>query len=243
MSLRILIVDDSATNRLLFTTIATRMGHSAESVASAREAMSRHAENAYDLMFIDLHMPQMDGFSLARHLRQMYPRAIPLYAVSGFIDAEIETRAMDAGFNGCFTKPLDRDKVNLCIAQNGLTHPPSAEIDKTAADIPDRLLATYAHELRARAAACEKHWEAGDMPALRREAHTLRALADMLKTADVALAAAEVEKIQRSLLSATGADAESTPQNEARARLEYLVTTCLDAAVSIETRAAAPHRG
>lgn len=245
MSLRILIVDDSATNRLLFTTIAVRMGHSAEAVASGREALSCHAEKAYDIVFIDLQMPQMDGFSLAQHMRQLYPhhpRTIPLYAVSGFIDAETEKRAMAAGFHGCFTKPLDREKISICIAEHGLdgktdTAPQSA--GNVPPDIPARLLDTYARELRTRAAACENHWEMGDIPALRREAHTLRALADMLKTADVAEAAAGVEKIQRSLFAETGADTENTPRSEAHARVKNLASACLQAAASIETRAAA----
>jgi|GEM_PF-1404663 len=238
MPLRFLIADDSATNRKLFTMVAERMGHHADAAASGREAIDFFDAHIYDIGFFDLTMPQMDGFALARHIGQHHPRRIPLYAVSGFIDADVELRALGAGYRRCFEKPLDRDKILQAIGESGLATetPPSPAQDM--ADIPLRLLPVYAEELRARAAACQRYWLNRDTAALRREAHTLRALADMLKTAAVAEAASRVEHIH---IPPAAPAAVSPPPTEQEKDFHALYTACLQAAASIE-RAAARYR-
>lgn len=226
--LRILITDDSATNRKLFTLVAERMGIHADAAASGREALALFQAQSYDMAFFDLNMPQMDGFALARSIQQHNPRRIPLYAVSGFMDAETEIRALGAGYCGCFPKPLDREKILRAAAESGLSLEPAPQDMPAATDIPLRLLPVYAEELRARAAACQRYWQAQDTAALRREAHTLRALADMLKTENVAQAAARIEHIQG------GAD---TPEHPHDKNLRALYAACLHAAAAIEKAA------
>ncbi|MDP2206503.1 MAG: response regulator [Alphaproteobacteria bacterium] len=242
MPLNVLIADDSATNRSLFTLTLTRMGHHADAAASGREAIDLFAAHEYDLAFIDLQMPQMSGFALAEYLSPRNARHTPLYAISGFIDAETEARALAAGFCGCFIKPLDREKILRAAEDSGLRDKSAAMPDAagTVNDIPARLLSVYARELRTRAAACEKHWQAGDLQALQREAHTIRALAEMLKTADVADAAAQVENLQRanhSIFSGSlsGSLAPHLPA-AAGLHLRALCQACARTAASIERR-------
>ncbi|MFN7112813.1 MAG: response regulator [Alphaproteobacteria bacterium] len=239
MPLNILIADDSATNRSLFTLTIARMGHHATAAASGREAIELFSTHEYDLVFIDLQMPQMNGFAVAEQLCPRNTRHIPLYAISGFIDTETERRALAAGFCGCFIKPLDREKILSAAEESGLHGKAAALADITdiPQDIPARLLAVYARELRTRAAACEKLWLAGDLHALRREAHTIRALAEMLKTADVAAAAAEVENLQ----SAQSAGLPAHLPASAGLHLRALCHACTITAASIERRTA-PHR-
>lgn len=241
MPLHILIADDSATNRLLFSMTAARMGHSADAVASGREATTLFSLHEYDLVFIDLQMPQISGLTTAQQLQLHNPRHIPLYAISGYIDKETELRALSAGFRGCFVKPLDREKIMQAALESGLGDKlPAAAPQETAHGVPARLLTTYAQELRTRAAACERYWQDGDIPALRREAHTLRALANMLKTADVAAAAAQVEETpdvpRGMLLSLLHAATQRETQERDEERLRALCRACLYAAASIERR-------
>lgn len=242
MPLHILIADDSATNRQLFSLVAARMGHRADTAASGREALALFAQHAYDLVFLDLAMPVMDGYTLARQMQIRNPHRIPLYAISGYVDEAVELRALAAGFQACLQKPLDRAKIFAAAETLGagsaenMPRPPGAESES---DIVPRLLPVYAQELRARAAACERYWKSGDMPALRREAHTLRALADMLNTAAVAAAASEVEKMQSANIAPDlGQDAADAGESAGR-KLRRLCAVCLRAAASIE-RAAIP---
>jgi CheY-like chemotaxis protein len=238
MPLNILITDDSATNRTLFTLTIKRMGHHADAAASGREAIDLFTAHEYDIVFIDLQMPQMNGFALAEYLSTRNPRRTPLYAISGFIDAETEGRALAAGFCGCFIKPLEREKILRSILCSGLADKAAAasEVDAAVQDIPARLLAVYARELRTRAAACETLWHAGDFAALRREAHTLRALAEMLKTNNVADAAAQVENIRRETDTVDSGNALPHLAAAAALHLRTLCEACTRTAASIERR-------
>jgi CheY-like chemotaxis protein len=252
MPLHILIADDSATNRVLFETVVTRMGHRADMAASGAEAIAFLEKHAYDIAFVDLQMPQLDGYALAKKIRQNGPHRTPLYAISGYIGPEIEERALAAGFSGCLAKPLDREKILRIAAGCGLDEkllslPSAADaardvLPPAAHDIPKRLLGTYARELRARAAACERHWQQGNLAGLQQEAHTLRALADMLKTAEVSRAAARVEHMpppDSSLLDFCRAPHGKRPSLQASC-VRALHRACLYAAAAIEKRAPGP---
>lgn len=185
MPLHILIADDSATNRMLFSATVTRMGHQADVVATGREAIDLFAQNSYDLVFLDINMPGIDGITTAKEIHALNKRHTPVYAVSGWIDADTEEQITAAAIRDCLIKPLDREKLTGVITACGLENQAAAAPQVQPPDIPKKLLAVYADELRARADACERHYAAADIDGVMREAHTLRALADMLRTPDV----------------------------------------------------------
>ena len=76
-------------------------------VAEGGEAALQHAPVFHpDAMFIDLSMPEVDGLTVARQLRQQAEFAeIPLVAVSGYVDAEHRREATAAGFTEFLAKP------------------------------------------------------------------------------------------------------------------------------------------
>lgn len=192
MPLKILIADDSATNRLLFSTVMTRLGHAADTAATGREAIALFREMRYDLVFLDLNMPGMDGMHTAAEMQRHNPRAIPIYAISGYADENTQAALQAAGMRRCIQKPLDREKIDAALKECRLRSDPPAP---TAASglVPSKLLSTYAQELRSRAAACLQFADEKNVPALMREAHTVRALGQMLKTPDIETTAAALE--------------------------------------------------
>jgi CheY-like chemotaxis protein len=190
MPLHILIADDSSTNRLLFTTAVTRLGHTADAAANGDEALEMFASTAYDLIFLDLNMPIMDGIRTALALQQKNPRRIPVYAISGYCSAADEKKFASAGIRRCIIKPLDRQRINDVIAECGLT---VTTQPATGDGVPKKLMDVYARELRSRADAALRMFRQEDARAVLREAHTLRALAQMLKSHHVENAAAAVE--------------------------------------------------
>lgn len=228
MALRILIADDSATNRLLFSATIARMGHQADVVATGSEAIDLFMQNRYDLVFLDINMPVMGGIATAREMHDNNRTHTPVYAISGWINADLEDQMLLAGVRDCLVKPLDRDKLETVIHVCGLGNQAPAP-HATPQDIPQKLLAIYARELRSRADACTRYTATGDLSALLREAHTLRALADMLKTPEVERTAGVVEKAAHALLRAD--------PPEARMRVAEtiaLVRACHTAARAIE---------
>lgn len=193
MTLRILIADDSATNRLLFSTVMTRLGHHADTAATGREALALFRDNRYDLVFLDLNMPVMDGFDTGAQIRQKNLRNIPVYAISGLAE-DVSQISLDAtGIRRCIQKPLDREKLDSVLAECGLAT--EATPQTTPYSIPQKLLSTYAQELRSRsrASACLRFADDQNIPALAREAHTVRALGQMLKTTEIETTAALLE--------------------------------------------------
>lgn len=191
MNVKILIADDSATNRLLLSATISRLGHKADIVASGVEALHNFQREDYDLVFLDLNMPLMDGIVTAREIQKINKRGTPVYALTGGPTPEQESRLAETGIKRCIIKPLDREKIQRVFHESGLgTLPSPAHLPD---HLPDRLLHVYAAELRARGKACADFAQQGDIPSLMHETHTLRALAAMLQTHYIEEAASELE--------------------------------------------------
>ncbi len=108
---RILIVDDQQLNQLLLTRILEKLGHAADVAASGFEAIEMIAHRPYDLVFMDVQMPALDGRQTARHIRAQHPHAIRIVGVSA--DASTETRqaCIQAGMNDYLPKPFTIEQI------------------------------------------------------------------------------------------------------------------------------------
>ncbi len=142
--LRVLCVDDNATNRALVREELNAFGFSvseAESAAEALELLSR-AEDArpFALAVIDLHMPEMDGMELARRIRaRKQGSALPILMLSSWTQRGHKSEALSAGINRVLTKPVRREHlrtaaVALCGPQ--LDEPRAPLASKPLAALP-----------------------------------------------------------------------------------------------------------
>lgn len=187
MALKILIAEDSETNRMLFNMLLSRLGHDVDIVSNGEEAVRRFDMTRHDLVFLDLNMPVMDGFQTARQIAKKNANHVPVYAISGFAGGDVDKKLYDAGIRRCLIKPLDKDKLDGVIVECGLgrkAYTRDEHSEKIIPDdqhIPEKLLHTYARELRTRADACQRYSEQADLAGLKRETHTILALAQMLK--------------------------------------------------------------
>ncbi len=108
--LRLLVVDDNALNRRIASLILTRAGHEAVDAASGGEALSLLAEGRFDLVLMDVQMPEMDGLETTRRIRAIPDgtRAnVPIVALTANALKGDQERCRRAGMNGYVTKPLD----------------------------------------------------------------------------------------------------------------------------------------
>lgn len=107
--MRILVVDDVATNRLLANRLLARMGYNAENAATGEEAVRMASESPFDLILMDVLMPGIDGCEATRRIRLNTPvsavRPVVL-GVSADIMEDNRTRCVQAGMNGFLTKPI-----------------------------------------------------------------------------------------------------------------------------------------
>lgn len=103
---RLLLVDDNNTNRRIFKLQTEKWGMNVVDTAYPREALQKiEGGEMYDLIVLDMFMPEMDGAMLAREIRKHYPQ-IPIILFSSFGQHELE---FDPGiFNAYLAKPLKR---------------------------------------------------------------------------------------------------------------------------------------
>ena len=118
-SLRILQVEDNATNRTVVEKIVTRAGHDVVSVENGLEALAAVEEGGYDIIIMDRHMPQMDGNEATVRIRKLdgIERSLPIIGLTaGATKAEIDF-CLEAGMNVVLTKPLNSNELLAVLAR------------------------------------------------------------------------------------------------------------------------------
>jgi CheY-like chemotaxis protein len=115
---RILLAEDNATNRLITGRMLERLGHTVTTVADGSAALAGVACGGYDLVLMDVMMPEMDGLAATRAIRALpgAAGAIPIIGLSGSVAAEDEAEARAAGMTGFAAKPITRATLRDVIA-------------------------------------------------------------------------------------------------------------------------------
>jgi CheY-like chemotaxis protein len=110
--MRVLYVDDDRVNSLLFGEVCRMAcGVVVETAGSRAEALEALARSGADLLVLDLHLPDGDGFSLLPQLWECAGRRLPAYLCSADDSDEITAQARSSGFEACWSKPLDVPRV------------------------------------------------------------------------------------------------------------------------------------
>jgi CheY-like chemotaxis protein len=104
---RILVVDDRRDQLRMLEALLTRLGHDVHTASSGAEALKLAIDLHPDVVFSDIGMPDIDGYTIARQLRNdpLLHDAF-LVAVTGYGQPEDERRAYEAGFDRHFRKPI-----------------------------------------------------------------------------------------------------------------------------------------
>jgi CheY-like chemotaxis protein len=112
-ALSVLIADDNALNQNLLRRLVAKLGHKVDVVANGREAVAAVAQGPYDLVLMDVLMPEMDGLEAAEAICRRWPRGtrprlIALTALAGPGDQE---RCLKAGFDDYMSKPVHLEEL------------------------------------------------------------------------------------------------------------------------------------
>lgn len=120
---RVLVVDDNKDAADMLSMWLEMEGYPVESATSGRAALDRAEAQPPDVVLLDLGMPEMDGYELARRLRAM-PRlqTVRVVAVSGYGEEEYRRRAREAGIVEHLVKPVDIDTLIGAIEARGPAH-------------------------------------------------------------------------------------------------------------------------
>ena len=111
---RILVIDDDQIIRLLFKETLEELGHIVVTASTGAEGLDYVKRLDFDLIFLDLKMPQMDGAEIFREIRNLKPR-IPVTIVTGYPDSEMMAKALEQGPFGVMNKPFNDSDIDAAV--------------------------------------------------------------------------------------------------------------------------------
>ncbi len=121
-SLRVLMAEDSPVSAEMNGRILTRLGHCLEKVTDGKEALERLTRQHFDLVLMDIEMPEMDGLMASRAIRSGEAgdqnREIPIIGISAHISPDMQSRCRSAGMNAYLPKPLDKNRLVAILQQH-----------------------------------------------------------------------------------------------------------------------------
>jgi CheY-like chemotaxis protein len=106
---RVLIVDDLVTNRNIIGAFLGNAGHMVTEAEGGEEAVWLASEHSFDIILMDIRMPQVDGLEATRRIRALSaPRGqVPILALTAHSVADQKAKCRDAGMDGHLAKPVD----------------------------------------------------------------------------------------------------------------------------------------
>ncbi len=118
---RVLAVEDDPASSVLLSSLLQSAGHTAVMVTRGREALARLAGDDFDLVLLDIKLPDMDGLEVTRAIRDpssaVRDHRIPIIALTAFAMAGDRERCLQAGANAYMAKPLKPHAVRELITQ------------------------------------------------------------------------------------------------------------------------------
>jgi len=106
----ILVVDDDKNTRDILSFTFRRKGYDTVTVASGAEAMETLGERFYNLAFVDIRLPDMQGTDLLGPIHEMYP-GMSVIMITGFSSLKTALQALNEGAAAYITKPFDMGDV------------------------------------------------------------------------------------------------------------------------------------
>jgi PAS domain S-box-containing protein len=106
--IKVLIVEDQVMNKMIMVRLLENANMAIKVAANGREAICFMENEEFDLILMDLQMPEIDGYQASLHIRnKLKNKKIPIIALTAFADSDIEDKIKAAGINDYVTKPFD----------------------------------------------------------------------------------------------------------------------------------------
>ncbi|BAE52539.1 hybrid sensor histidine kinase/response regulator [Paramagnetospirillum magneticum] len=217
--LRILVAEDNPVNQQVAVGLLRKLGHSVDVAADGAEAVEAVRSRPYDLVLMDVQMPEMDGLQATAAIRALTGGAerVPIVAMTANAMRGDDRMCLDAGMDRYISKPIDRRKLMEVLAQYAAeppaAKPPQAENPAPSAveiDVLDLLcedlgvetvveiLAKFFEDATSREAECAAALAREDHERVRREAHAIKGAAASLGLTDIRRTAEAMEAAVRS---------------------------------------------
>jgi len=239
--LRILLAEDNPVNQQVATAMLLKRGHQVDVVANGRAAVDAVGAERYDLVLMDIQMPEMDGFEATRHIRALPQGAtLPIIALTAHALSGERERCLERGMTGYLAKPFKAHELFAVVEGRGAdgAEPPAAApapVDVAgfrrtmeeagAAEAVDGILATFVQTLPQRLDALATATGAGAAEPIQRAAHAFKSAAATIGARGLAALLDQIEAAALGGDVARARDKLEDVRREARAALDYLETT------------------
>jgi CheY-like chemotaxis protein len=122
VSLRILVAEDNRINVMLATSLLSKLGHRIDTVANGREAIEALTRAPYDLVLMDVQMPEMDGLEATRRIRHAESTGrrrdrMPIIALTASTLEGDRQVCIEAGMDDFLAKPLNPEALRAILAR------------------------------------------------------------------------------------------------------------------------------
>lgn len=235
----VLLVEDMKVNQMVTATQLRRDGHRVDIAASGPEALGLAARTPYDIVLMDLMMPEMSGYDVARRMRALPGLAgrVPIYALTANTGEDDRARCLAAGMQGMLSKPVPAAALREVLQQGAARPVPFAapardlldpgRLDELRRDLPEAVLGTLCRQclddMDQRLAALRAALAAADPAEAEHEAHALAGMAGSYGLAQVEREArATLNAARRQDVAATRTAAAGLPDAFARSRAALL---------------------
>ncbi len=221
---RILLAEDNTTNQLVIGNMLERLGCLVDIVSNGLEVLDAVQSRPYDIVLMDVSMPEMDGLEATKQIRQLDGKVgkIPIIALTAYALDEDRQTAFAAGMDEFVSKPVSRIELARAIARQGearkngtAVERPDAEtadyfdmgvfnavVGGMGAETRDKALAAFSSELSAYGERVAQAAQAGDLDDLEKVSHLIKGIAGTFGAGALQQAATRVNDNARSNKSA-----------------------------------------
>ena len=225
--LRILLAEDNIVNQKVAVKMIEKLGHRVDAVANGLEAIMALESAPYDLVLMDVQMPELDGFAATRRIRESCNdaiRGLPVVAMTAHALQEDRERCLQAGMSDYIAKPVQPAALAAalsrwagCAAPSPTVMEPSrpltwdrsallARLDGDESLLPE-VIGVFLEEMPRQLGALERAVASGSAAAVRAEAHCIKggcgsfgamAMSELAKALELAAAEDRVPEAERS---------------------------------------------
>jgi CheY-like chemotaxis protein len=199
--LKILLAEDNAVNQMTATTMLEKLGHTVTVANNGREAVDKVQGEHFDVVFMDVQMPEMDGLTATGQIRTLEKQTgkhVPIVAMTAHAMKGDKDRCLEAGMDNYVSKPIRRKELSAvieAIIQKFLDPGEAADgtkgqgetamndlfdkaglLEEYDGDLEyiSRMLQMFDSDIRERMARLQQAVAAGDCDAIMREAHAVK---------------------------------------------------------------------
>ncbi len=137
-NLKVLVVEDMALNQLLMKTVLDDFGFERDIAENGKIAIEKLENNTYDIILMDLQMPEMNGFDATEYIRNTMKLTIPIIALTADVTTVDLEKCKAVGMNDYLAKPIDErllySKIVSLIKKNSVMN--EDNIENTVPEIP-----------------------------------------------------------------------------------------------------------